>query len=94
MIRQNTTNKEGRTVFEINPAISELNQTTANYIIQKFKDGKVWGMAYWLWNFKQHEVPNFNLINSSAQAIQPTKYFQILKIAIHNAYGNINATKN
>lgn len=92
VIRQNMTNKEGRTVFEINPAISELNQTTANYIIQRFKEGKVWGMAYWLWNFKQHEVPNFNLINSSSGTIHPTKYFQILKIAIDNAYGNISAT--
>lgn len=92
VIRENVTNLEGRTVFEINPSISELNQTTANYIVQKFKDANVWGMAYWLWNFREHAVPNFNLILTSAGAIQPTKYFVILKNAIYSAYGNINAT--
>jgi len=92
VIRQNVTNVEGRTAFEINASVSELNQTTANYIVQKFKDANVWGMAYWLWNFREHAVPNFNLILTSAGTIQPTKYFAILKNAIYNTYGNINAT--
>src|ERR671936_461883 len=69
--------------FTINPEISDINQTEANLIVQKFKEVKVWGMAFWIWNFKENKIPNFNLINiTKTGMIHTTKYFDILK----NAY--------
>ena len=51
-------------------------------------------MAFWIWNFQKDARPNFNLINiTNTGTLQPTKYFEIVKNAYTNAYGNtINNT--
>jgi hypothetical protein len=76
--------------FTINPEISDINQTEANLIVQKFKEVKVWGMAFWNWSYTRSHVPNFNLITVGADGkIQTTKYFDILKNAYANTYGTM-----
>ena len=88
--RQKTINEENQTSFEINPDVSDINQTEANLLVQKFKELNVWGMTYWLWNFRPNEIPNFNLISVLPNGhIQPTKYLAIVEAAYHTVYGNL-----
>jgi hypothetical protein len=42
-----TTNQEGKKIFEINANESDLTQSDANTIVEKFKEIGIWGMAYW-----------------------------------------------
>jgi cellulase (glycosyl hydrolase family 5) len=86
--RQKTTNEENQTSFEINPGISDITQAEANMIVQKFKQMNVWGMTYWLWNFRTNDIPNFNLITVGPSGhIQPTKYFSVVQNAYHDVFG-------
>jgi len=81
--REKVTNVDNQTTFEINPQLSDINQTQANFMVQKFKDTHVWGAAYWFWDFHHHKVQNYNLIDVGSNGrVQPTIYFDILK----NAY--------
>jgi hypothetical protein len=76
--------------FTTSPQLSDINQTEANLIVQKFKEIKAWGMAFWDWDYTQSQVPNFNLITVRADGtILTTKYFDILKNAYSNVYGNM-----
>ena len=88
--REQVTDPQHRTTFEVvHRSQSDINQTEANLIVQRFKEGKVWGMAFWIWNFQKDTRPNFNLINiTDTGTIQPTKYFEIVKNAYANAFGN------
>ena len=86
VVRQSSINEQGDIVTEINPDLSNINQTEANLIVKTFKDVGVWGMAYWQWNIDTHQIANYNLITTHATgAIQSTKYFDIVK----NAYSSI-----
>lgn len=86
VVRQSSINEQGDIVTEINPDLSNINQTEANLIVKTFKDVGVWGMAYWQWNIDTHQIANYNLITTdSTGAIQTTKYFDIVK----NAYSSI-----
>lgn len=70
-------------VFQIDPEQSDLSQTEVTQFIEDFNDIGAWGWAYWQWNFNPHDVPNFNLISVSPDGtIQPTKYYEQLKVAI------------
>ena len=61
----------------------EPNQTLVNLFIDKFEEVNAWGWAYWLWNFKPHTNPNFNLINvTKEENIQPTQNFGFIRNAI------------
>jgi hypothetical protein len=92
--REQTINEEGEVVFEINPELSDIDQSEANLIVQTFKDFNAWGMAYWQWRVDTHQVANYNLINvtRSTAEIIPTKYFDILKNAYLHSYGNLSST--
>ena len=80
--REKTFNKEGQVVWQINKENSNITQDEANLIVQMFKEIKVFGWAYWNWNFKPHGVANFNLITLKNGNIQTTKYYELLKNAI------------
>ena len=76
----------GKTFDEINQNISDLNQTSANIMIKKFKDIGVWGWAFWNWYYFPDSTPDFNLITvNPTGAMITTKYFDILKHAIGNS---------
>jgi hypothetical protein len=75
-------------VFRISPEESDLSQEETNLFLQDFKRIGVWGWAFWQWNYKDHDVPNFNLILVSEDGtIQPTEYYERLKTAISAVYG-------
>jgi Cellulase (glycosyl hydrolase family 5) len=74
-------------VFRISPEESDLSQEETNLFLQDFKRIGVWGWAFWQWNYKDHDVPNFNLILVSEDGtIQPTEYYERLKTAISEVY--------
>ncbi|HEX9320105.1 MAG TPA: hypothetical protein VF884_14320 [Nitrososphaeraceae archaeon] len=89
-----TTDQEGKKIFEISANESDISQTDANMIVQKFRQIGIWGMAYWSWSFVPEKIPNFNLIgvefdNATGQRkIQTTSYFDIMKNAYESLYGN------
>jgi cellulase (glycosyl hydrolase family 5) len=70
-------------VFQIDPEQSDLSQEEVAQFIEDFNNIGAWGWAYWQWNFNTHDVPNFNLVLVSPEGmIQPTKYYEQLKVAI------------
>jgi hypothetical protein len=88
-----TINEEGKKVWEIADNQSDISQVDANMIVEKFKGIGIWGMAYWEWSFVPNDTPNFNLAkvtydNSTREyGVSATKYFQIMKNAYQNIYG-------
>ena len=91
--RERVVNEQGKIVFQTIPELSDINQTEANFIVQKLKEIDVWGMAYWNWSFLNNRIASYNLItitnddNNIGGKIQTTKYFDILKNAYSNIYG-------
>jgi hypothetical protein len=90
--RERVVNEQGKIVFQTIPELSDINQTEANFIVQKLKEIDVWGMAYWNWSFLNNRIANYNLITITSDdnvggKIQTTKYFDILKNAYSNIYG-------
>jgi hypothetical protein len=91
VLREASINEEGERVFNINPEQSDISQDEANLIVETFKDIGAWGMAYWQWRLQPHQVDNYNLVNvTDSGTIGTTQYFDILKNAYMNAYGDLN----
>jgi hypothetical protein len=89
VLREQTINEEGASVFEINPFESDINQQQANLFVKTFKDLGIWGLAYWKWDFVSLQTPNFNLISVGDNGdITTNKYFRQLKIALETNYEN------
>jgi hypothetical protein len=89
VLREQTVNDEGASVFEINPFESDINQQEANLFVKTFKDLGIWGLAYWKWDFTSLDTPNFNLISVGDDGeITTNKYFRQLKIALESNFGN------
>jgi hypothetical protein len=89
VLREQTVNEDGTSVFEINPFESDINQQEANLFVKTFKDLGIWGLAYWKWDFVALDTPNFNLISVGDNAeITTNKYFRQLKIALESNFGN------
>lgn len=92
--RTATLNEEGKKIWKIDANRSDITQPEANAIVDKFKDVGIWGMAYWEWSFVPNDTPNLNLVNTIYDSateearMEPTKYFQLVKNAYHNSYGN------
>jgi hypothetical protein len=64
----------------IDPTISNITPEDIDIFLATFEDLRVWGAAYWLWNFKPSQTPNFNLITVDDQGqIIPTQYYEMLK---------------
>ena len=89
ILREQTINEEGDTVFEINPFESDINQQQANLFVKTFKDTDIWGMAYWRWGLVSLDTPNFNLISIDDNGdITTNKYFRQLKVALESNFEN------
>jgi hypothetical protein len=92
VVRQSNINEQGEIVTQINPELSNINQTEANLIVKIFKDVGAWGMAYWQWNVDTHQIANYNLISTDGTgAIQTTNYFDIVKNAYSSIYPEITS---
>ena len=69
---------------KINAITSNLTQEQSDLLVNKFKSLKVYGWAFWNWNYVNTPPQNFNLINVTKNGdILPTKYFYILKNAVN-----------
>jgi cellulase (glycosyl hydrolase family 5) len=89
VLREQTINEEGTSVFEINPFESDISQQEADLFVKTFKDLGIWGLAYWKWDFVSLQTPNFNLISVADNGdITTNKYFRQLKIALETNYQN------
>ncbi len=89
ILREQTINEEGDTVFEINPFESDINQQQANLFVKTFKDTDICGMAYWRWGLVSLDTPNFNLISIDDNGdITTNKYFRQLKVALESNFEN------
>lgn len=89
VLREQTINEEGTSVFEINPFESDITQQEADLFVKTFKDLGIWGLAYWKWDFVSLQTPNFNLISVADNGdISTNKYFRQLKIALETNYQN------
>jgi hypothetical protein len=70
-------------VFRISPEESDLTQEDINHFLQEFRELSVWGWAFWRWDYKEHDVPNFNLLSvSEGGEMATTEYYQRLRDAI------------
>jgi Cellulase (glycosyl hydrolase family 5) len=89
--RDKVINEEGDFVYEINPKASDITPEDTTVILKKFNEIDPYGWAFWYWNFRSHRVENFNLVTSDAnENLIPTKYFDILKNAVHSVYSGKN----
>jgi hypothetical protein len=89
--RDKVINEEGDFVYEINPKASDITPEDTTVILKKFNEIGPYGWAFWYWNFRPHRVENFNLVTSDAnENLIPTKYFDILKNAVHSVYSGKN----
>ena len=84
---------EGKKSFVISARQSDISQTDANTILQKFKGIGIWGMAYWSWSFLPEKTPNFNLVKfvydkaTGEGKMKITKYFGIMENAYQEVFG-------
>jgi hypothetical protein len=78
-------------IRQINSTNSDLTQDESDILVKKFTSLKVYGWAFWNWNYVNTPPQNFNLINvTKNDDIIPTKYYYILKNSIDKL--NMNMT--
>jgi hypothetical protein len=69
---------------KIDATKSDLTQEESDLLVNKFNSLKVYGWAFWNWNYVNTPPQNFNLINLTKNGdILPTKYFYILKNSVN-----------
>ena len=83
--------KEGG-VTKLDPDLSELTKTDAKKILGALKKEKVWGTAFWRWDYQPVITDNFNLVSDKSGKLVPTKYFGILKDTVKKVYGSSGST--
>jgi polyhydroxyalkanoate synthesis regulator phasin len=79
--------KDG-SVSKLNPDLSELTKSDAKKILGALKKEKVWGTAFWRWDYQPVVTDNFNLVSDKNGKLVPTKYLNILKDAVKKVYGS------
>jgi hypothetical protein len=85
------TEKNTDDLSKINSTNSDLTQDESNILVKKFASLKVYGWAFWNWNYISTPPQNFNLIKLATNGdISPTKYFYILKNSVNKL--NMNMT--
>jgi cellulase (glycosyl hydrolase family 5) len=66
--------------------VAHLNQTGVDLFVQKFRELKLWGWAFWIWSYIRSppNVDTYNLVNftKSSSKLQPTIYFDYFKNTI------------
>ena len=77
-------------IFKINPALSAsaLTEDNAEKILETLDNAKVWGTAFWKWDYREDDRPNFNLVLNNNGTLTPTKYYNVLKNAVSVVFGN------
>jgi len=83
--------KEGG-ITKLNPDLSQLTKTDAKKILGALKKEKVWGTAFWRWDYQPVITDNFNLVSDKSGKLVPTKYFGILKDTVKKVYGSSGST--
>ena len=79
-ISNNTTDDTSK----INASKSDLSQEESDFFVSKFNSLKLYGWAFWNWNYVNTPPQNFNLINLTKSGdILTTKYFYILKNSVN-----------
>ena len=79
-IANNTTDDTSK----INASKSDLSQEESDFFVNKFNSLKVYGWAFWNWNYVNTPPQNFNLINVTKSGdILTTKYLHILKNSVN-----------
>jgi hypothetical protein len=79
-ISNNTTDDTSK----INASKSDLSQEESDFFVNKFNSLKVYGWAFWNWNYVNTPPQNFNLINITKSGdILTTKYLNILKNSVN-----------
>ena len=79
-ISNNTTDDTSK----INASKSDLSQEESDFFVNKFNSLKVYGWAFWNWNYVNTPPQNFNLINITKSGdILTTKYLYILKNSVN-----------
>jgi hypothetical protein len=69
---------------KINASKSDLSQEESDFFVNKFNSLKVYGWAFWNWNYVNTPPQNFNLINVTKSGdILTTKYLYILKNSVN-----------
>ncbi len=61
-------------------------------ILGALKKEKVWGTAFWRWDYQPVVTDNFNLVSDKSGKLIPTKYFGILKDTVKKVYGSSGST--
>ena len=85
------TEKNTDDLSKINSTSSDLTQNESDILVKKFASSKVYGWAFWNWNYISTPPQNFNLIKLATNGdISPTKYFYILKNSVNKL--NMNMT--
>jgi Cellulase (glycosyl hydrolase family 5) len=76
-----------------NDPVADINQTEVKLFIDKFKEIRAWGWAYWMWSFRQHpeNVRNYDLVNVTGNNISTTEYFDYYNSSISQESGNVSA---
>lgn len=83
--------KEGG-VTKLNPDLSDITKADAKKILGALKKEKVWGTAFWRWDYQPVVTDNFNLVSDKSGKLVPTKYFGILKDTVKKVYGSSGST--
>ncbi|HSA72625.1 MAG TPA: hypothetical protein VLD84_01600, partial [Nitrososphaeraceae archaeon] len=83
--------KEGG-VTKLNPDLSDITKADAKKILGALKKEKVWGTAFWRWDYQPVVTDNFNLVSNKSGKLVPTKYFGILKDTVKKVYGSSGST--
>jgi hypothetical protein len=79
-ISNNTTDDTSK----INASKSDLSQEESDFFVSKFNSLKLYGWAFWNWNYVNTPPQNFNLINITKNGdILSTKYLYILKNSVN-----------
>jgi hypothetical protein len=69
---------------KINASKSDLSQEESDFFVNKFNSLKVYGWAFWNWNYVNTPPQNFNLINVTKSGdILTTKYLYMLKNSVN-----------
>jgi hypothetical protein len=79
-----TSNNTTDDTSKINASKSDLSQEESDFFVSKFNSLKLYGWAFWNWNYVNTPPQNFNLINVTKNGdILSTKYLYILKNSVN-----------
>jgi hypothetical protein len=75
-------------VFQLDPALSGLDQQTTDTMLQAFENENITASAFWKWDYQDADTASFNLVLNQNGTITPTEYYTFLKNSVSNIYGD------